>query len=146
MSLDDFNTGFFFYTLLLFEEPLLSSFSHSLGILSADISVASCAKLLGVQVWHYTCTHTQTHTLFFPIQANRFQHTLVTHHYTFLSSSALLLSILSVRETVCVCVIEHALSRYANLTHTLQTHTPAAYSSPSDTADAFKNRKAPIHG
>lgn len=97
----------------------------------------------------HTCTHTQT---LFPARANQFQHTLVTHHYTFLSSSAFLLRICDcVREALCVCVIEHALSRYANLTHkhTLQAHTPAAYSSPSGTAFflyAFKKRKADMQG
>lgn len=62
-----------------------------------------------------TRAHTHTKT---PTRANRFQHTLGTHHYTFLSSSACLLcsASLSVKEVVCVRGIEHA----------LQTNTHAA--------------------
>lgn len=44
----------------------------------------------------------------------------------------------TVWEAVCICVIEHALSRYANLTHTQEA---ASYFSASERAYALKIRK-----
>lgn len=93
-----------------------------------------------IGLWHHSETvHAyptrHTHTSFSPRQINS---TILLSHVITPSYHPLHFCSVYVPLSVRKMGNEHTLSRNANLTHIPQTHTPASYSSPSDTALLLK--------